>query len=75
MKRILLGTLLALPFVISSLPSQASAAEIIARPSVHKPVIVARVHQKFIPTYYKTVRRGHKLVKVRVPGHYITVRG
>ncbi|WP_375500708.1 hypothetical protein [uncultured Nostoc sp.] len=40
MKRIFLGTLLALPLAISSLPSQASAAEIIVRPNVHRVAIV-----------------------------------
>ncbi|MEH2071756.1 MAG: hypothetical protein V7K47_26990 [Nostoc sp.] len=80
MKRILLGTLLALPFAISSMPSQASAAEIIIRPNVHKtvvvrrPVVAARYRRKLIPAHWETVRRGNRLVKVRVPAHYVNVR-
>ena len=79
MKRILLGTLLALPFAISSLPSQASAAEIIVRPNVHRTVIVhkpvvARFQRKLIPAHWETVRRGHRWVKVRVPARYVNVR-
>ncbi|MEH2361880.1 hypothetical protein [Nostoc sp.] len=80
MKRILLGTLLALPFAISSFPSQASAAEIIVRPNVHrvavvhKPVVVARFQRKLIPAHWETVKRGHKWVKVRVPARYVNVR-
>ncbi|MDF5740021.1 MULTISPECIES: hypothetical protein [unclassified Nostoc] len=79
MKRILLGTLLALPFAISSLPSQASAAEILVRPNVHtvavvhKPVI-ARFQKKLIPAHWERVRRGNRWVKVRVPAHYVNLR-
>lgn len=79
MKRILLGTLLALPFAISSLASQASAAEIIVRSNVHRAVvvhkpIVARFQRKLIPAHWETVRHGNRWVKVRVPARYINVR-
>ncbi len=79
MKRILLGTLLALPLAISSLPSQASAAEIIVRPNVHRAAIVHRpivalFHRKLIPAHWETVRRGNRWVKVRVPARYVNVR-
>ncbi|MEH2236824.1 hypothetical protein [Nostoc sp.] len=79
MKRLLLGTLLALPFAISSLPSQASAAEIIVRPNGHEVAVVrkpliARYHQKLIPAHWETVRRHGRLVKVRVPAHFVKVR-
>ncbi|QKQ74191.1 hypothetical protein [Nostoc sp. TCL240-02] len=79
MKRILLGTLLALPLAISSLPSQASAAEILVKPNfhrvavVHKPV-VTRFQRKLIPAHWETVRRGNRWVKVRVPARYVNVR-
>ncbi|MEH2252871.1 hypothetical protein [Nostoc sp.] len=79
MKRILLGTLLALPFAISSLPSQVSAAEIIIRPNVHQVAVVrrpviARFQRRLIPAHWETVRRGHRWVKVRVPARYANVR-
>ncbi|MEH2157114.1 hypothetical protein [Nostoc sp.] len=79
MKRILLGTFLALPFAISSLPSQASAAQIIVRPNVHQAAIVhkpivARFERKLIPAHWETVRRGNRWVKVRVPARYVNVR-
>ncbi|OKH39561.1 hypothetical protein FACHB389_07915 [Nostoc calcicola FACHB-389] len=80
MKRILLGTLLALPFAIASLPSQASAAQIIVKPNVHKsvvvrkPVVAPRYQRKLIPAHWETVRRGNKLVKIRVPARYVNVR-
>lgn len=83
MKRILLGTLLALPIAISSLPSQASAAPIIAKPNAHrvvvarKPVVrkpVVRYQRKLIPAHWQTVRRGNKWVRVRVPARYVNVR-
>ncbi|WP_392533453.1 hypothetical protein [Nostoc sp. C117] len=74
MKRILLGTLLALPFAISSLPSQASAAEIIIKPNFHKPVVAARYQRKLIPAHWETVRRGNKWIKIRVPARYVNVR-
>ncbi|MEH2421581.1 MAG: hypothetical protein V7K48_11855 [Nostoc sp.] len=73
MKRIFLGTLLALPFAISSLASQASAAEIIVRPNVHR-TVVARFQRKLIPAHWETVRHGHRWVKVRVPARYVNVR-
>ncbi|MGF2038944.1 MAG: hypothetical protein RMZ43_027120 [Nostoc sp. CmiVER01] len=79
MKRILLGTLLALPLAISSLPSQASAAEIIVRPNVHRAAfvhkpVVARYQRKLIPAHWEIVRRGNRWVKVRVPARYVNVR-
>jgi hypothetical protein len=79
MKRILLSTLLALPFAISALPSQASAAEVIVRPNVHKVAVVhkpvvKRIQRKLIPAHWETVRRGNKWVKVRVPARYVNVR-
>ncbi len=79
MKRILLGTLLALPFAISSLPSQASAAEMIIRPNLHQAgfvhkTVVARFQRKFIPAHWEKVRRGNRWVKVRVPARYLNVR-
>ncbi|MEH1927285.1 hypothetical protein [Nostoc sp.] len=79
MKRILLGTLLALPFAISSLPSQASAAEFIVRPNVHQAgivhkTVVARFQRKLIPAHWERVRRGNRWVKVRVPARYVNVR-
>ncbi|MEH1840573.1 MAG: hypothetical protein V7L20_17845 [Nostoc sp.] len=79
MKRILLGTLLALPLAISSLPSQASAAEILVRPNVHRTAfvhrpVVARYKQRFIPAHWETVRRGNRWVKVRVPARHVYVR-
>lgn len=78
MKGILVGTLLALPLAISSLPSQASAAEIIVRPNVyrygivHRPVF-ARFERRFIPAHWETIRRGNRWVKVRVPAGYVNV--
>ena len=81
MKRIILGALLALPFAISSLPSQASAAEVIVSPNTHtfavarKEVVAARYQRRLIPAHWETVRRGHKWVKVRVPARYVNVRG
>ncbi|WP_375515113.1 hypothetical protein [uncultured Nostoc sp.] len=79
MKRILLGTLLALPLAISSLPSQASAAEIIVRPNVHRTAfvhrpVIARFQRRLIPAHWETVRRGNRLVKIRVPARYVNVR-
>ncbi|MBD2508589.1 hypothetical protein H6G91_15110 [Nostoc muscorum FACHB-395] len=79
MKRILLGTLLALPLAMSSLPSQASAAEILVKPNVHRVAIVhkpvvARFQRKLIPAHWETVRRGNRWVKVRVPARYVNVR-
>ncbi|MHC5599098.1 MAG: hypothetical protein ACYTXC_24665 [Nostoc sp.] len=79
MKRIILGTLLALPFAISSLPSQASAAEVIVRPDAHtfavaRTQVVARYQRRLIPAHWETVRRGHRWVKVRVPARYVNRR-
>ncbi|MEH1769715.1 hypothetical protein [Nostoc sp.] len=79
MKRILLGALLALPFAISSLPSQASAAELIVRPDVHRVAVVhkpvvARYQRKLIRAHWETVRRGNRWVKIRVPARYVNIR-
>jgi len=69
-KHILTGTLLALPLLLGSLSTQASAAENLVRPSLHNPIVVARVHRKWIPAHYEgTGRRRHK-----VAGHWINVR-
>ncbi len=43
MKGILVGTLLALPLVMASLSSQASAADLILRTDVHRDHLVALV--------------------------------
>ncbi|MEH2279280.1 MAG: hypothetical protein V7K40_31970 [Nostoc sp.] len=72
MKRIFVGTLLALPLAIASLSSQASAAEVIVRPAAHRPIVVAR-------SYWKTVYvRGHwERIHGRrhwVPAHTVRVR-
>lgn len=73
MKRILLGSLLALPFAIASLPSQASAAQIIVRPTVRHNNVVIRprpvVHQKLIPGHWEQTRYGRKWV----PAHYVRI--
>ncbi|AFY36137.1 hypothetical protein [Calothrix sp. PCC 7507] len=68
MKRIIVGTLIALPLVFSAFSTQASAAEIIVRPGGHRPNVVARrvVHQKWIPAHWENTRRGRHWV----PGHY-----
>ncbi|MEH2160456.1 MAG: hypothetical protein V7K38_05285 [Nostoc sp.] len=71
MKRILIGTLLALPLIIGSLPSQASAAEIIVRPGVQRHNVFARhvVHKKLIPGHWERTRHGRRWV----PAHYVRV--
>ncbi|BAY76510.1 hypothetical protein NIES25_29620 [Nostoc linckia NIES-25] len=71
MKRILIGTLLALPLAIASLPSQASAAKIIVRPEVHRPNVVRRpvIHQKLIPGHWEKTRHGRRWV----PAHYVRI--
>ncbi|BCL37687.1 hypothetical protein [Nostoc sp. MS1] len=79
MKRFLLGTLLALPFAISALPSQVSAAQVIVRPEVRRATVirkpvVARFQRKLIPAHWETVRRGNRWVRVRVPARYVNIR-
>ncbi|WP_086767929.1 hypothetical protein [Nostoc sp. 106C] len=72
MKRFLFGTLLALPLAVASLPSQASAAQIIVRPVVHRNVVVRPrpvVHQKLIPGHWEQTRYGRRWV----PAHYVRV--
>ncbi|AVH67877.1 hypothetical protein CDG77_05010 [Nostoc sp. 'Peltigera membranacea cyanobiont' 213] len=71
MKRIFVGTLLALPLIIGSLPSQASAAEIIVRPGVQRHNVVSRyvVHKKLIRGHWERTRSGRRWV----PAHYVRV--
>lgn len=69
MKKIIVGTMLALPLAVTSLATKASAE--IINPHVHRlasrPVIVARArHKVYIPAHWEgTGRHRH-----RVPGHY-----
>ncbi|MEH2337425.1 hypothetical protein [Nostoc sp.] len=70
MKRIFVGALLALPLVIGSLPSQASAAQIIVRPGVHTNNLVAYAHKKWIRGHWVRTANGHRHW---VPGHYVKV--
>jgi hypothetical protein len=66
-KRILTGTLLALPLLLASLSTQASAAETPVTPSLHNPIVVARVHRRWVPAHYEgTGRHRH-----RVAGHWV----
>ncbi|MEH1895767.1 MULTISPECIES: hypothetical protein [unclassified Nostoc] len=70
MKRIFVGTLLALPLIIGSLPSQASAAEIVVRPGVQRHNVISRyVHKKLIPGHWERTRYGRRWV----PAHYVRV--
>ena len=71
MKRIFVGALLALPLVIGSLPSQASAAQIIVRPGVHTNNLVARhvVHKKLTRGHWERTAHGRRWV----PAHYVRV--
>ncbi|MCW5315960.1 hypothetical protein GTQ43_19710 [Nostoc sp. KVJ3] len=71
MKRIFVGTLLALPLAIASLPSQASAAEISVRPDIHGHNLIARhvVHKKLIRGHWERTAHGRRWV----PAHYVRV--
>ncbi|WP_096601138.1 hypothetical protein [Calothrix sp. NIES-2100] len=73
MKRLLAGTILALPLSIASLPSQASAAQIIVRPLVHSNNVVVRprpvIHEKLIPGHWEQTKHGRRWV----PAHYVRV--
>lgn len=70
MKRIFVGTLLALPLIIGSLPSQASAAEIIVRPGVQRHNVVSRYgHTKLIHGHWERTRYGRRWVRA----HYVRV--
>ncbi|WP_341526101.1 hypothetical protein WKK05_26555 [Nostoc sp. UHCC 0302] len=75
MKPIFVGILLALPLAFTSLSSQASAAEVIVRPTAHRPIVVARSHWKtvYVKGHWETIRgRRHwvpaRTVRVRVRG-------
>ncbi|MEI2583630.1 hypothetical protein [Scytonema sp. PRP1] len=76
MKRIIAGTMLALPLAIASIPTQASAFEVIVNPRVHtvptKAVVARRIQrqrferQRWVPGRWE--RRQNR--RVWVPGHY-----
>ncbi|MBH8563687.1 hypothetical protein I8748_16060 [Nostoc sp. CENA67] len=73
MKRIIIGALLALPIAIASLPSQASAAEIIVRPNV----VNRRVVQREVVNRRRVVRPvvNRRVVRQRlIPGHWERTR-
>ncbi|WP_225896063.1 hypothetical protein [Dendronalium phyllosphericum] len=71
MKRIVIGTLLALPLALASFPSHASAAEIVVRPVVrhrvvHHPIVRRQVvRQRLIPGHWEHTRNGRRWVAAR----------
>ncbi|GAA6621617.1 hypothetical protein [Scytonema sp. NUACC26] len=72
MKRIIAGTLLALPFAIASIPTQASAFEVGARPRFHRspaPVVLSRrvERRRWVPGHWE--RRHNR--RIWVPGYYV----
>jgi hypothetical protein len=36
--------------------------------------VVTRFRRRLIPAHWETVRRGNKLIRVRVPARYVNVR-
>ncbi|MBD2440344.1 YXWGXW repeat-containing protein [Nostoc sp. FACHB-110] len=68
LKRILAGTLLALPLSIAAVQTQASAAQVIVvRPNNHRNVVVRKVvRQRWVPGHWERTPRGRHWV----PGHY-----
>jgi hypothetical protein len=61
-KRIIAGIIVALPLAIASIPTSASALEVIVNPRVHasqgRPVFVARRHRVYIRGHWEQTRRG-----------------
>lgn len=79
MKSIFIGAILALPLAITSIPSQALAAEIIVRPVVHQDnVIVRRVvrpNRRVIRQNRRFVNRNRRVVRQRlIPGRWERTR-
>ncbi|MBW4631141.1 MAG: YXWGXW repeat-containing protein [Iphinoe sp. HA4291-MV1] len=71
MKRIIAGTLVALPLAIASIPTQASALEVLVNPHVRRSpvreVVVGRAERRrWIRGHWE--RRHNR--RVWVPGHY-----
>ncbi|MBW4626353.1 MAG: hypothetical protein KME49_12840 [Brasilonema octagenarum HA4186-MV1] len=73
MKKIIVGTLLALPLAIASIPTQASALEIRVDPGFHarpvrQEVIASRYdRRRWVPAHWE--RRNGRRVWIR--GHYV----
>ncbi|BAY16864.1 hypothetical protein NIES21_26980 [Anabaenopsis circularis NIES-21] len=66
MKRILAGTLLALPLSIFAVQNQASAAQVIIRRDNHRPVVVRKVvRQRWVPAHWERTPRGRRWVAGR----------
>ncbi|MBD2606175.1 hypothetical protein H6G81_16985 [Scytonema hofmannii FACHB-248] len=70
MKRIIAGIIVALPLAIASIPTSASALEVIVNPRVHasqgRPVYVARGRQQrrvYIPGHWERTRQGRRWVR------------
>ncbi|MGJ5675895.1 MAG: hypothetical protein ACR9NN_20130 [Nostochopsis sp.] len=79
-KQIIVGVALVLPLAVTSLPTQASAEEVIVKPPVHHPstrkvpvtppkkVVRPRASQRvWIPARWENTRHGRR----RIPGHYV----
>ncbi len=71
MKKIIAGAMLALPLAITSVPTKASALEVIVNPHVHNsqsaPVLIARArHKVFIRAHWEGSGRHRHWV----PGHW-----
>ncbi|GAX45047.1 hypothetical protein NIES4075_60670 [Tolypothrix sp. NIES-4075] len=71
MKRIIAGAIIALPLAIASIPTSASALEVIVNPRLHasqgRPEFIARGrHRVYIRGHWEQTRRGRRWV----PAHY-----
>ncbi|BAZ48920.1 hypothetical protein NIES4103_15310 [Nostoc sp. NIES-4103] len=79
MKRIIIGALLALPIAIASLPSEASAAEIIVRPNVVSRRVVHRQVVNRRPVVRRVINRrpvvNRRVIRQRlIPGYWERTR-
>ncbi|MGI8500487.1 MAG: hypothetical protein ACR2LR_05025 [Hassallia sp.] len=71
MKRIIAGVMIAMPLMMTTLATKASALEVIVNPGIHrispKAELIARGrHRVLVPAHWEY--RNHR--RVRVPAHY-----
>ena len=75
MKKIIAGAMLALPLVVTSLPTKASATDVIVNPHVHNfpsaPVTISYRHRHRV--YIRGHWEGFGRHRHYIPGHWVWV--